>query len=151
MCVTRRSIDLLRQDLKNGKFSGSVSREYLTDNLIRGISAHFSDISGGSLVPAVNATGVILHTGLGRAPLSPLAAKHVRKILKGYSTLEIDRETGSWGQRERRLNEIFCFLTGAESGTIVYNNAAAVLLTLNTMSRQKAVISSRVDLLKTGG
>ena len=149
--VTRSSIDLLRQDLKNGKFSGSVSREYLTDNLIRGITAHFSDISGGSLVPAVNATGVILHTGLGRAPLSPLAAKHVRKILKGYSTLEIDRETGSRGQRERRLNEIFCFLTGAESGTIVNNNAAAVLLTLNTLAKDKEVIISRGELVEIGG
>ncbi|MFC1565095.1 L-seryl-tRNA(Sec) selenium transferase, partial [candidate division KSB1 bacterium] len=105
----------------------------------------------GTVVPAVNATGVILHTGLGRAPLSAVAVRHIRNIITGYSTLEIDRETGGRGKRESYLEEVICFLTGAEAATVVNNNAAAVLISLNTLAKGREVIVSRGELVEIGG
>lgn len=149
--ITRRHVERARKDLKNGIYPDTVSRAELTGRIIENIVEYFAEEAEGFLMPAINATGVILHTGLGRAPLSTQAVKHVQKIIKGYSTLEIQRESGRRGKREQQLEEIFCFLTGAEAGTVVNNNAAAVLLTLNTLARGKEVLISRGELIEIGG
>lgn len=99
----------------------------------------------------INATGIILHTGLGRAPLADKAAKQLESVLRGYCTLEIERFTGRRGSRYQGIEKLICMITGAESALVVNNNAAAVLLTLDTMTRGREVIISRSQLVEIGG
>ena len=99
----------------------------------------------------INATGVILHTGLGRAPLPKSVQENLSLITAGYSNLEYNLETGRRGQRLVLVDSLLCELTGAESSAVVNNNAAAVLLTLNSIANRKEVIVSRGELVEIGG
>lgn len=100
---------------------------------------------------AINATGIILHTGLGRAPLADEAAKQIQNVLKGFCTLEIEKLTGRRGIRYHHVEQLICMITGAESALVVNNNAAAVLLALDTLARGKETIISRSQLVEIGG
>ncbi len=104
-----------------------------------------------SLRGAVNATGVIIHTGLGRAVIAPPARQAVLAVLDGYCTLATDIESGKRGDRDAHLNALLCRLTGAEASTVVNNNAAATVLVLNTIAKDKEVIVSRGQLVEIGG
>lgn len=104
-----------------------------------------------SLKRAINATGIVLHTGLGRAPLSQVAQENLARIAEGYSTLEIDLESGKRGSRTSHVEELLCDLTGAEAACVVNNNAAAVFLALNTLSAGRDAIISRGQLVEIGG
>lgn len=99
----------------------------------------------------VNATGVILHTNLGRAPLCDDAIQRLIEIAKGYSNLEYDLKKGERGLRYNHVQKILCDLSGAEDALVVNNNAAAVLLTLNTLADGREVIVSRGELVEIGG
>lgn len=101
--------------------------------------------------PVINATGVILHTNLGRAPLSDDAIEAMRTASAGYSDLELDLETGRRGSRQAYLNTLLCQLTGAEVALTVNNNAAAVLLGLAAIANGKEVIVSRGEAVEIGG
>jgi L-seryl-tRNA(Ser) seleniumtransferase len=103
------------------------------------------------LTRVINATGVVLHTGLGRAPLSPEAANAAVRASTGYSDLEIDRETGSRGRRSSRAELLLTALTGAEDALVVNNGAAGVLLALAALARGKQVLVSRGELIEIGG
>ena len=105
----------------------------------------------GTLTPAVNGTGVILHTGLGRAVLSEAARQAVADAIEGYCTLEIDAGTGKRGSRHDLVSGLLCALTGAESAIVVNNNAAAVMLILHALARDREVIISRGQLVEIGG
>lgn len=100
---------------------------------------------------AVNATGIILHTGLGRAPLADEAAKQIQNVLKSFCTLEIEKLTGRRGSRYHHIEQLICTITGAEAALVVNNNAAAVLLVLDTLARDKEVVISRSQLVEIGG
>ena len=100
---------------------------------------------------AVNATGIILHTGLGRAPLATEAAEQLQRATKGFCTLEIERLSGRRGSRNHGVEQLVRMITGAESALVVNNNAAAVLLALDTLARGKEVIVSRSHLVEIGG
>jgi len=100
---------------------------------------------------AINATGVILHTGLGRAVLAREVIDHIVADLSGYSVLQIDLETGRRGARTARIERLLHELTGAEAATVVNNNAAATSIVLNTVACGKEVIVSRGQLVEIGG
>ncbi|MFO0794092.1 MAG: L-seryl-tRNA(Sec) selenium transferase [Candidatus Brocadiaceae bacterium] len=100
---------------------------------------------------AINTTGIILHTGLGRAPITEDAARRIQEILKGFCTLEIEKGTGRRGVRYHGVERLICMITGAESALVVNNNAAAVLLTLDTLAQGREAVISRSQLVEIGG
>lgn len=103
------------------------------------------------LMKAVNATGVVLHTNLGRARLSEAACEHVLMTAMNYSNLEYDLEKGSRGSRHDHVEKIICRITGAEAAMVVNNNAAATILCLSSMAAGKEVVVSRGELVEIGG
>lgn len=100
---------------------------------------------------AINATGILMHSGLGRAVLSDEAGRALAEVAGGYSTLALEIETGRRGRRDSHVVSLLCDLTGAEAATIVNNNAAATVLILNTLAKGKEVIVSRGQLVEIGG
>ncbi len=104
-----------------------------------------------SIKKTVNATGIIIHTNLGRAPLAADVLKHITNSSEGYINLEIDLETGKRGSRYTHVERLLQELTGAESAFVVNNNAAAVLLCLNCLAKDREVIVSRGELVEIGG
>ena len=104
-----------------------------------------------SLVGVINATGVVLHTNLGRAPLSRAALHAVQTVSLGYSNLEYDLEKGKRGSRLVHAEAMLRRLTGAEAALVVNNNAAAVLLVLSALARRRGVVISRTQLVEIGG
>jgi L-seryl-tRNA(Ser) seleniumtransferase len=100
---------------------------------------------------AVNATGIILHTGLGRAVLPARAMRHLAEHLGGYSVLQVGAETGKRSRRDERIEALLRQLTGAEAATVVNNNAAATMIALNAVAAGKEVIVSRGQLVEIGG
>jgi len=99
----------------------------------------------------INATGVVIHTNLGRSPLHPSAIQHLIDVSRAYSNLEYDLDRGERGSRYDHVEEILCRLSGAESAMVVNNNAGAVLLVLNTLAEGKEVVVSRGELVEIGG
>ena len=98
----------------------------------------------------INATGVIVHTNLGRAPLPEAAIERIVEVARGYSNLEYDLERGTRRSRQAHVEWLLCRLTGAEAALAVNNNAAAVLLAINTLAEGKEVIVSRGELVEIG-
>jgi L-seryl-tRNA(Ser) seleniumtransferase len=103
-----------------------------------------------SLRPVLNATGVIVHTNLGRAPLATAALERARAVAAGYANLEYDLDAGARGSRHTHLGALLAELTGAETGLAVNNNAAAVLLSLAALAAGREVIISRGELIEIG-
>jgi L-seryl-tRNA(Ser) seleniumtransferase len=103
------------------------------------------------LEPVINATGVIIHTNLGRAPLCEAALAHISAIGRGYASLEYDLDRGSRGRRDVHAEPLLCHLTGAEAAIVVNNNAAAVLLMLSALAYGREVVISRGELVEIGG
>ena len=101
--------------------------------------------------PVYNGTGVILHTGLGRAPLGHEIAEKLKAVAEHYSSLEYDLQTGKRGNRTGYAEELFCKITGAEAAIVVNNNAGAVLLALSALTKGGEVIVSRGELVEIGG
>jgi L-seryl-tRNA(Ser) seleniumtransferase len=115
------------------------------------IEAEIAHVRRARLRPVINATGVILHTNLGRAPLAPEAAAAAAAIATRYSNLELDLATGRRGQRHDLVSASLCHLSGAEAAAVVNNGAAATLLMLAAHARGKEVIVSRGELVEIGG
>jgi L-seryl-tRNA(Ser) seleniumtransferase len=107
--------------------------------------------SSGSLEAVINATGVIIHTNLGRAPLSRAAAARVAQLSSGYTNLEYDTTRGVRGRRDVHAERLLCRLTGAQAAIVVNNNAAAALLTLAALGAGREVLISRGELVEIGG
>lgn len=121
------------------------------DNLIDDISIKVRKITQLNMRKVINATGTILHTNLGRAVISEKIADRLKEIVTGYSNLEYDIEAGERGERYSHFEDIVCRITGAEAAMAVNNNAAAVMLILSTMAKDKEVIVSRGELVEIGG
>lgn len=121
------------------------------DVLIEGAHKTLERWLAPTLQPVINATGVIIHTNLGRAPLSKAARGAMIDVAESYSTLEYNLERGVRGKREHHIEDLLTRLTNAEAALVVNNNAAAVLLALTSLARRKEVIVSRSQLIEIGG
>src|SRR3954451_3098424 len=150
-------IDALRAEtatLRDHLLSGSVAAVTVAeaiDAIERGAHGRLRDSMRPSLVNVINATGVIIHTNLGRAPLSRAAAARVAEIAAGYASLEYDLARGARGRRDAHAEALLCRMTGAEAGAVVNNNAAATLLVLAALAAGREVIVSRGELVEIGG
>ncbi len=146
------TLDALRMELANIRSLPNAEKIIIDpDEIIRHSESIIKKWLQPSLIPVINATGVILHTNLGRAPLSKSAVDAIIHIAKDYSTLEYDLESGGRGSRSDHVERLLIRLTGTESALVVNNNAAAVLLVLSGLARHKRVIISRTQLVEVGG
>lgn len=126
-------------------------REEITEFLINKLEYMIEEQQNSGLKKVINATGIVLHTNLGRAPLPEKAVMLMHEISEGYCNLEYDIETGTRGSRHSHIESVITSITGAESAIIVNNNAAAVFLCLNTLANNKEVIISRGQQVEIGG
>lgn len=138
-------------DLRAGILAGSIEELPGAEDLCAQVVAVANKKAEYSLRKVINATGIILHTNLGRACISDRAAAAACEVAKSYSTLEYNLEAGRRGTRYSHVEDLLCKLTGAESALVVNNNAAAVLLILSDMAQGGQVITSRGELVEIGG
>jgi L-seryl-tRNA(Ser) seleniumtransferase len=148
--IVVRAARTVLQDLREGISAGKI-RDFSAANLAEEITATARELAEYSLEPVINATGVILHTNLGRAPLASKAVEHLTEIAGRYSNLEYDLDAGRRGKRDTHTDSLFAELVGAERTLVVNNNAAAVFITLNALAEGGEVIVSRGELIEIGG
>ncbi len=139
------------EDLRSTILSGNLEELPGVDVLCGQVVASANKKAEYSLKKVINATGIILHTNLGRACISDRAAAAASEVARSYSTLEYNLQAGRRGTRYSHVEELLCKLTGAESALVVNNNAAAVLLILSDMAQGGQVITSRGELVEIGG
>ncbi len=147
-------VQALRAELaerRSGAIRNPSSPEPDLAGLAAGVGARLERASRPSLRRVINATGVVVHTNLGRAPLSAEAAAHAAEIAAGYSNLEFDLERGERSHREVHVESRLTALLGSEAAAVVNNCAAAVLLAVNTLAEGREVIVSRGELVEIGG
>lgn len=137
----------IRENVKIGIIENAIDEEEIIQNTEKSLEIKYKE----NLKNIINGTGVIIHTNLGRAILSKEAIDKIIKISNTYSNLEFNLENGKRGSRYSHIEELLKELTGAESGLVVNNNAAAVLLVLNEITNDKEVIVSRGELVEIGG
>ncbi len=123
----------------------------ISEKFFERIAASLAQQARPSLVRVINASGVILHTNLGRAPLSRSTIEAIRQAATSYSNLEFDLESGRRGSRTVHARDLLCRITGAEDALVVNNNAGAVLLALSALAKRRAVVISRSQLVEIGG
>lgn len=141
----RNALNFLRAEVISGKPFPEV------DEIVFQIKNHLKINSNKSLKKVINATGIIIHTNLGRAPFSNDLINDSFKVLDGYNNLEFNLQNASRGNRNDHAVDILKYLTGAEDAIVVNNNAAAVMLLLRTFAKGKEVIVSRGELIEIGG
>ena len=139
--AARRVIDRAREEIQAGTDPGDLRRR---------LEAELAEARRPHLRRVLNATGVIVHTNLGRAPLPPAALERVHEVARGYSNLEFDLDQGFRGSRQDHAVDILRRLTGAEAALVVNNNAGAVLLALAALAEGREVIVSRGELIEIG-
>jgi L-seryl-tRNA(Ser) seleniumtransferase len=144
----RRFLDSMRTEIQTAAADIKVPTP---SELAERIAHWIANEATANLRPAINATGILLHTGLGRAPLAEAAIQALGDVARGYSSLEVDVSTGERSQRVQDVAEALVNLTGAEAATVVNNNAAATMLTLAALARGREVIVSRGQLVEIGG
>lgn len=150
---TQLVVDVAREVLGSirGEILESQAAQPLERNAIAAlIAAQTAALLAPSLRKVINATGVILHTNLGRAPLAEIAIEHIRQTAGQYNNLEYDLEQGTRGRRDVHTSKLIARLTSAESACVVNNNAAAVFLALTALARGGQVIVSRGELIEIG-
>ncbi len=143
--AVRLQLEEARISARDGSPAASVYK------IVDSVTSDLKSLFQPSLRRVINASGVILHTNLGRAPLSKEAIEATNAVAGGYCNLEFDLVTGSRGSRDVHIEKLLCRLTGAESALVVNNNASAVLLALIVMAKKKEVVVSRGQAVEIGG
>ena len=147
--AVRTKLQLARERIIAGAAESEIE---LTDqDMLEDIHAILRDRRKPSLCPTINATGIIIHTNLGRARLAPEAIDAMRLVAENYSNLELDLETGKRGSRHRHVEALICLLTGAEAALVVNNCAAAILACLTALGAGKPIVASRGEMVEIGG
>lgn len=141
----RTALEKIRSEIKSQNISPSYS------HIIDQIKNQLLTWTTPTLVPVINATGVVLHTNLGRAPMSKNSIKAIQEVALGYSNLEFNLEKGNRGSRLVHAEAILCRLTNSQAALVVNNNASAVLLILTALARRKSVVIARSQLVEIGG
>lgn len=149
--ILQEEIQSLRDLLNIKDRATDTSREALASRLLEQVRVKLNQRLTMNLRYAINASGIILHTNLGRAPLSEAARQNLLAVSRGFCNLEIELESGKRGHRNDLVDGLICELTGAEAACVVNNNAAAVLVALNTLAVAKEAIISRGQLIEIGG
>jgi L-seryl-tRNA(Ser) seleniumtransferase len=150
--AVRRGLYHLRQTIINARDPAKLDQSIFSfERLLPQFMEEIENQVNPSLRRVINATGVVIHTNLGRSLLHEDAIEHVAGVSRHYSNLEFDLAQGRRGSRYAHVEEILCRLTGAEAALVVNNNAAAVLLVLNTIAAGREVIVSRGQLVEIGG
>jgi len=144
--ITQETLQTLRENILN-KFVDSFSE----DELVQTVLKKYNELIKPSLQKLINATGVIIHTNLGRSLLDEKTFEKVKTLFTGYNNLEYDLAKGKRGERYSHISKVICKLLGCEDVLIVNNNASAVFLILNTFANKKEVIVSRGELVEIGG
>ncbi|HPT70177.1 MAG TPA: L-seryl-tRNA(Sec) selenium transferase, partial [Syntrophomonas sp.] len=147
--VLRQAVNDLREELRKTK--QTFDKEQISRLILQKTEALLNVAVKGSLNRVINGTGVVLHTNLGRAPLSDQAFQYMQAAAQKYNNLEFNLESGARGSRYAHLEDLLIRLTGAEAALVVNNNAAAVMLALSTMAQGREVIVSRGQLIEIGG
>ncbi|MDD2619487.1 MAG: L-seryl-tRNA(Sec) selenium transferase [Syntrophomonadaceae bacterium] len=147
--MLRMATEEVRRDLAGSKKEWEKAQ--LLEIVLNKAEKNICRLTQGTLQKVINATGVVLHTNLGRAPLSKRAINYLNEMAVNYNNLEMDLQQGLRGSRYWHIEELLTRLTGAEAALVVNNNAAAVLLGLNTMAKGREVIVSRGQLVEIGG
>ncbi len=142
--------DRRQRVLRRGVTREAAETLLAPDAIAAAVAEAATQKAGPSFIPVLNATGVILHTNLGRAPLAPAALEAIQATAAGYANLEFDLATGTRGSRQVHVEALLCALTGAEAAFVVNNNAAAVLLTINTFASGREIVVSRGQLVEIG-
>src|SRR4051794_34572169 len=137
--AARAVLDRAREEILAGADPGDLTAR---------LHAELAALRAPSLRPVLNATGVVIHTNLGRAPLPEAAIKHAAAVSRGYSNLEYDLDAGARGSRQDHAARILRRLTGAEAAIVVNNNAAAMLLALAALAEGREVLVSRGELIE---
>jgi len=130
---------------------GRLGADGATADVESGAAAQLRAAFGSSLRPVINATGVVVHTNLGRAPLAAAAIDRLARIASGYTSLEYDLARGARGRRDVHAEGLLCRLTGADAAVVVNNNAAATMIVLAALAARREVIVSRGELVEIGG
>ncbi len=147
----RRGIDTLRRRLADDPSTSEEGLKKLVDELIQKVAAELRTGVGSKLSRVLNATGIFLHTNLGRAPLPRGVAARLPALLDAYCDLELDLDSGRRSERNRRAELLLTTLTGAEAALVANNNAGALVLVLATLARDREVVVSRGELVEIGG
>jgi len=145
-------VDLIRQQLERERLSIAAGNPCSSiDEIIEVVCTGIQALEKPSLRPVINAAGVILHTNLGRAPLSQESLAAMNAVSRGYCNLEFNLDIGTRGSRHIHVEQLLCQLSGAEAALVVNNNASAVLLGLTALAKRKEVIVSRGQAVEIGG
>jgi L-seryl-tRNA(Ser) seleniumtransferase len=147
--LLRTVMDDIREELRS--LQEEMERESIKEEVVKRLQKRVEESARGTLEKVINGTGVVLHTNLGRAPMGERALNYMSAMAVNYNNLEMDLEQGERGSRYVHVEAILTRLTGAEAALVVNNNAAAVMLGLNTMAREREVIVSRGQLVEIGG